>query len=105
MPSVRRSGIASNWDALYEGFMSESDSPADDISPAIQVESRPSVIESLVEPVDDVPAEQDASATIQVRNRFIMAPSVSGMMVIDQHRAHVRVLLRTLPHHAFPTER
>lgn len=92
MPSVRRSGIASNWDALYEGFMSESDSPADDFSSAIQVESRPSVIESLVEPVDDVPAEQDASATIQVRNRFIMAPSVSGMMVIDQHRAHVRVL-------------
>lgn len=92
MPSVRRSGIASNWDALYEGFMSESDSPADDFSQSIQVESRPSVIESLVEPVDDVPAEQDASATIQVRNRFIMAPSVSGMMVIDQHRAHVRVL-------------
>ncbi len=92
MPSVRRSGIASNWDALYEGFMSESDSPADDFSQAIQVESRPSVIESLVEPVDDVPAEQDASATIQVRNRFIMTPSVSGMMVIDQHRAHVRVL-------------
>lgn len=92
MPSVRRSGIASNWDVLYEGFMSESDSPADDFSKAAQVESRPSVIESLVEPVDDVPAEQDASATIQVRNRFIMAPSVSGMMVIDQHRAHVRVL-------------
>ena len=34
----------------------------------------------------------DEASTIQVNNKYILAPTASGVMVIDQHRAHVKVL-------------
>lgn len=85
----RRSGISRNWDALYEGFMSGKEVSHEVVS---QPDIQPSVIDTLADMSDDVPVEQSSSSTIQVKNRFIMSPSVSGVMVIDQHRAHVKVL-------------
>lgn len=46
----------------------------------------------IFEGADDINAGHDSTSTIQVRNRFIMSASMSGVMVIDQHRAHVKVL-------------
>ena len=50
--------------------------------------------------VDEVPAEAPVlpfgedvqSVYLQLKGRYILSPAKSGLMVIDQHRAHVRIL-------------
>lgn len=99
-PAPRKESVMRDWDRLYEGFMSGSETvpPADTSLTVASVESRataatddPSLFPAADLPSDAAAAPESAS-TIQVRNRFIMSGSVSGVMVIDQHRAHVKVL-------------
>lgn len=101
-PSYRRSGITSDWDKLYEGFMSTDDSVEPHSESATSDDGLTDTVESrataagvptdIFEGADDINAGHDSTSTIQVRNRFIMSASMSGVMVIDQHRAHVKVL-------------
>lgn len=86
----KQPSITRDWERLYEGFMGESatlppvvEVPADGPSP---------VIEGLVGGASDIDGVYEMSCIIQVRNKYIMAPAVSGLMVIDQHRAHVKIL-------------
>ncbi|MDE5799882.1 MAG: DNA mismatch repair endonuclease MutL [Paramuribaculum sp.] len=86
----KQPAITRDWERLYEGFMSETpatppvvEMPADGPSP---------VIEGLVGSASDTDGVYEPSSIIQVRNKYIMAPAVSGLMVIDQHRAHVKIL-------------
>ena len=76
----------SNWDELFANFerkkregleQQEANSMAEDTSEAQQT----------VLPVDDV-----QSVYLQLKGRYILSPAKSGLMVIDQHRAHVRIL-------------
>lgn len=81
-----RQTVSSDWDKLYEGFMSQQ---------SMEVPAHIDGAQSPLFESDDLPFGGNAvaeSASIQVRNRFIMSASASGVMVIDQHRAHVRVL-------------
>jgi len=47
---------------------------------------------SLAGKDEGVCGETDRLGCIQVKNRYIVAPASQGLMVIDQHRAHIRVL-------------
>lgn len=99
-----RQGVASDWDKLYEGFMScggerrsgtQEAGTLDDMMLTGTVESRataPDALGDIFDGSDDGNVPHDSTSTIQVRNRFILSASVSGVMVIDQHRAHVKVL-------------
>lgn len=104
-----RQGVASDWDKLYEGFMScggerrsgtqeagtQEAGALDDMMLMGTVESRataPDAVGDIFDGSDDGNVPHDSTSTIQVRNRFILSASVSGVMVIDQHRAHVKVL-------------
>lgn len=99
-----RQGVASDWDKLYEGFMScggerrsgtQEACTLDDMILTGTVESRataPDAVGDIFDGSDDGNVPHDSTSTIQVRNRFILSASVSGVMVIDQHRAHVKVL-------------
>lgn len=104
-----RQGVASDWDKLYEGFMScggerrsgtqeagtQEAGTLDDMMLTGIVESRataPDAVGDIFDGSDDGNVPHDSTSTIQVRNRFILSASVSGVMVIDQHRAHVKVL-------------
>lgn len=104
-----RQGVASDWDKLYEGFMScggerrsgtqeagtQEVGTLDDMMLTGTVESRataPDAVGDIFDGSDDGNVPHDSTSTIQVRNRFILSASVSGVMVIDQHRAHVKVL-------------
>lgn len=99
-----RQGVASDWDKLYEGFMScggerrsgtQEAGTLDDMMLTGTVESRataPDAVGDIFDGSDDGNVPHDSTSTIQVRNRFILSASVSGVMVIDQHRAHVKVL-------------
>ncbi len=83
-----------SWEQLYEGLQSQ-----DEQQP---VES--SIFESapLEEKADSVIAEKSL-AHYQYKAKYIMTAVKSGLMIIDQHRAHVRILyeryLRQLQEH------
>lgn len=76
----------SNWDELFANFEHKNREGSDQSS----VES-PTTVDGVgmdpLLPVDDV-----QSVYLQLKGRYILSPAKSGLMVIDQHRAHVRIL-------------
>ncbi len=76
----------SNWDELFANFEHKNREGSDQSS----VES-PTTFDGVgmdpLLPVDDV-----QSVYLQLKGRYILSPAKSGLMVIDQHRAHVRIL-------------
>lgn len=77
--------VPDNWDTLYEGLGQSEPvmSPSQDIfQSAIDLQAPP--VENKIE---------DKSPThYQYKGSYIMTSMKSGLMLIDQHRAHVRVL-------------
>lgn len=64
--------VTSNWEKLYDGFTSEA--PAKQLS--LDMEADNTVTQSV----------------LQVKSRYIITPSPDGLLIIDQYRAHVRIL-------------
>ncbi len=90
-----------DWDKLYAGFTGDSDQALERASSLNDMEISPEpagmVESSLNRMVDESTGEilmdTDVPASImQLKSRYILTPSASGLMVIDQHRAHVRIL-------------
>lgn len=101
---ARRQGraIPTDWDVLYDRFRrSPAPSSPDEEAPAsieitepqavaVGAVEIPSRLNSLVSGSSaDTPA---FVSTMQLKERYIVTPSKSGLMIIDQHRAHVRIL-------------
>jgi DNA mismatch repair protein MutL len=69
-----------NWEELYNNFEKNKQDSIDSFVPDAVQPEQPALID-------------DASAVfVQINNRYIVSPAKSGLMVIDQHRAHLRVL-------------
>ena len=77
----------SNWDELFANFERKKREGADQTS--AQQPDAP-VAEAAPEPV--LPLGDVQSLYLQLKGRYILSPVKSGLMVIDQHRAHVRIL-------------
>ena len=92
--SLRTTGAVNNWEELYAGFMGHpADTPASAITPAQESHLREETVEArLINTDDENTASSDDFTTIHIAARYIMSPTASGMMIIDQHRAHVKVL-------------
>ncbi len=108
-PDLRRSGL-DNWEELYRGFESDRttthgkpdgttghDEP---VGPAGGDEPGKSTIRNEDE-ANGIPAESgkddnffkgSTPVFLQVKNRYILIPVKSGLMIIDQRRAHERIL-------------
>lgn len=87
------STVMSNWDELFANFerkKREGTGPADqsavptDPLTATSGEAQP---QEAVLPLGDL-----QSVYLQLKGRYILSPAKSGLMIIDQHRAHVRIL-------------
>lgn len=77
---------STNWDSLYE-------QPAVSLPPTTLADSSAWEIPTL--PFDDVSLEETlerSSSHYQYRGQYIVTETRHGLMLIDQHRAHVRVL-------------
>jgi len=74
----RRNYVPKDWESLYEGLKPNSSEQKDffDVEP-------PSA-EGII--------EEKAPTHYQYKGRYIMTAVKSGLMIIDQHRAHVRIL-------------
>ena len=80
-------GVMSNWDELFANFERKkreglSQAPDEGAVTSVQAEEQEAVL-----PLGDL-----QSVYLQLKGRFILSPAKSGLMVIDQHRAHVRIL-------------
>ena len=79
----------SNWDELFANF---------------ERKKRDSMSQVTSQPVEQAPASEDdtqnpvlplgniQSVYLQLKGRYILSPAKSGLMIIDQHRAHMRIL-------------
>ncbi len=94
-PSTTVGGMPSslrNWEQLYQGFTEASGGAGIDKRAA----SRPS-LPGISASVDDESVDADGAvatdfSSFQLKARFIVTPSKSGLMVVEQHRAHELVL-------------
>lgn len=116
-PSSTYRDVASNWDKLYGDFVSAPRISGDELRSSafnsdfdidrlsindtadgsdFLVSPQPAEQQSLMsilgtsEGAGD--ADSEPSHLIQLKNRYIVSPSKSGLTVIDRHRAHVLVL-------------
>lgn len=76
---------ASSWESLYVGLQ-----PAEhDFSPAVEMTFEKDEISPAL--FDDA-TEKIPGRTYQIHRKYIVSPIKSGMVVIDQQRAHQRIL-------------
>jgi len=74
---------ASNWESLYVGLRS-------DMQEIETIEFEPDTITSSL--FNDQEIQEANSSTYQIHRKYIVSPIKSGMMIIDQNRAHQRIL-------------
>ena len=78
---------ANNWDSLYVGLESKGNDFQQDFN-EVHFESDQQT-ESLF---NDGKQSEQVHTTYQIHNKYIVSTIKSGMLVMDQHRAHQRVL-------------
>lgn len=78
---------AGDWEALYEGVAraSKMNEPEEGLLPDEEVLAASTLL-------PEEPAVEKGAQHFQLKGRFILTSVKSGLMLIDQHRAHVRVL-------------
>jgi DNA mismatch repair protein MutL len=81
--SYRKQEVPASWESLYQGLLSDTEALA-----PISIDAN-EVTSSLFDG-DDV--EQLVHKTHQINKKYIVNPIKSGMIVVDQHRAHQRIL-------------
>jgi len=85
-----------NWEKLYENFNNKREtlrqSSLTQPSAAVTTQPAPDTTEASL--FGDTPAAPDIPrpTCLQFQNRYIVSCSHSGLMLISQHRAHVRIL-------------
>ena len=77
---------ADNWEQLYENFNNK--------SVAIETQTQTTFVPDLEFPADSTnnKNENESDAIFQLKNKYIVTPAASGLMIVDQHRAHTLVL-------------
>ena len=84
---TRARSVSGDWEQLYAGVAraSKMNEPAADLLPDEEE------LAGTVLPVEE-PMVEKGALHFQLKGRFILTSVKSGLMLIDQHRAHVRVL-------------
>lgn len=107
---VRSSSISSrDWESLYKEFERNRDEGYAGIKASTLNDIPDADDETRIEPNALFAGHESAPDVMQLKNRYILSPSKSGLMVVDQHRAHVRVLyekyLESARQNKFSTQR
>ncbi|MGS2739870.1 DNA mismatch repair endonuclease MutL [Sinomicrobium sp. M5D2P17] len=92
--SFGKQGKQSEWESLYVGLGAENKSGPDDFS-SVEIESEEvgrTVERQSGKLFDDTRDNGPSFTTYQLHKKYIVTTIKSGMVIIDQHRAHQRVL-------------
>jgi len=91
-PASQARQSMSNWDELFANFerkkrqgLEQSASPQDGYEPVAAQQAGADQEPTL-------PLGEMQTAYLQLKGRYILSPARSGLMIVDQHRAHVRIL-------------
>lgn len=76
-PTSHKEKVPANWDILFDGLKDKE-------------ESVQTSIPEMSEPVN--PVIPSTACSFQIKGRYIVTPVQSGLMLIDQKRAHERIL-------------
>lgn len=92
VPTPNEKANLNNWEKLYDGF--ENEAPLTEIPREVRFPG------AIVEP--ELPTQQSFTTPdfhenehrnfLQIKNKYIITPVKSGLLVIDQRRAHERIL-------------
>ena len=89
-PSSYSRQESKGWDKLYEGL--ETHTPSSFAYPEEESFGEEQPEPTLYKQAEESPSVETASRHYQYKGRFIMTSVKSGLMVIDQRRAHIRIL-------------
>ncbi|SFZ93309.1 DNA mismatch repair protein MutL [Flaviramulus basaltis] len=78
---------ATSWESLYVGLESKGNQTKQDFS-EVHFESEEQTV-SIFEDENEI---KQVNTTYQLHNKYIVSTIKSGMLVMDQHRAHQRIL-------------
>ena len=81
------SSTMSNWDELFANFERKKREGVEQGTADEPLQSPATDASETILPMDNV-----QSVYLQLKGRYILSPAKSGLMIIDQHRAHVRIL-------------
>ncbi|MBO5540824.1 MAG: DNA mismatch repair endonuclease MutL [Muribaculaceae bacterium] len=94
-PSYHRQAV-SNWEELYRNFENSKREASQAITDDdLQLLDSPGPEPSTpAEPTEQrlMPDEDSQATFLQFKGRYIVVPMRSGLMLVDQHRAHLRIL-------------
>ncbi len=99
--SAIRTQVMHDWNKLYDSFMHapDGDNESDRLSNPIYSSSATSEVKSATGTSSDTLFSDTSSEIqdvrplcLQLAGRYILAPAREGLMIIDQHRAHVKIL-------------
>ena len=85
-PSSTKPEIDQNWEQLYEGLKDQ-----DEQQHTMELFDEPEQATAAGTTASSIIAEKSPSH-YQYKGKYIMTAVKSGLMIIDQHRAHVRIL-------------
>ncbi len=106
-PTYREEQNNENWQALYRGFERDdgSDSSAENLGNPLSFEK----MEAEQQTFTNEELTVEHHNFLQLKNKYIITPVKSGLMVIDQRRAHERILyedfLRSIDNHLAVSQR
>lgn len=105
----QRTTNTEGWESLYAGLDTNTETPQTELfgqedTPIGNVDNGETIISSVATAPDATAMIEDKSPThYQYKGSYIMTAVKSGLMIINQHRAHVRILyeayLRQLSEH------
>lgn len=84
-----------DWEALYDNFRRESDASMAEVcgsrlNSADTADEIPGMtFDSPMTAADD---SDRSTSVMQLKGRYILSPAKEGLRIIDQHRAHVKIL-------------
>lgn len=85
--SSHRESVPSAWDKLYEGLQQ-----LDETADIMPEEKESDIFTSSVDNSQPSIIDEKSPAHYQYKGKYIMTAIKSGLLIIDQHRAHIRIL-------------
>lgn len=84
--------VTSNWEELFKNFEKKSQNSSSQDVTATDINSIVTVTDDSIEQTVFGNETHQQSSYIQLKKKYIVSTIKSGLMIIDQHRAHLKIL-------------